>query len=423
MDRPSGKPEPIAVPLEVIVARFNPPLKIVIAGHTGRWASIMGEYKLVAELFNDHPVWQMDGTEHFIHKRNINTLAKIRHNWTCSWTAKQRAEQGGFIFSDATGALPVSSGGSIKYGWWKSDTKESIWDANITWSAVHEGLPSAREFTRPAQGEEPNQRTLEEQGFGLRRVQESEMEKLAVLLQCWHPGELGKGRDAKTYPRAYSELRLFAAWHLDVPDRADIYQAQRRIVAREMARASIQQQVSTKFDDVSIGDLEAGVNEKWLLHGTEPQLVMPIILQGLNERLSSLGGMFGAGVYLAEDAEKTDQYTRPDDGCTPDFAELHAQLFHPGFMHPGEDLFYVFVVRAVLGVPCYTADGKVEKSTKTDLYSDEHRRELGYILGKEPLRYHSLIAETGVKLKRYREFVVYNAAQTNICYLLAYRRV
>jgi len=286
---------------------------------------------------------------------------------------------------------------------------------------VHEGAP--KELTLAARGEEPNQRTLEEQGFGLRRVEESEMEKFAVLLQCTTPEELGKGRDAKTYPRKYSELRLFAAWHFDVPDRTDIYDVQKRIVVREMASAGIQQQVSNKFDHASLGDVEAGVNEKWFLHGTQPQLVMPIFSKGLNERLSSLGGMFGAGVYLSEDAEKIDQYTRPDDGCNPDFAELHAQLFHPGFTHPGEDLFYVFVVRSVLGVPCYTVDGKVEQSTKTALFADEDRRELGYIPGKEPLRYHSLIAQTGAKLKRYREFVVYNAARTNIRYVLAYRRV
>merc|ERR1712086_199361 len=133
--------------------------------------------------------------------------------------------------------------------------------------------------------------------------------------------------------------------------------------------------------------------------------------------------MYGAGVYLAEDAAKIDQYTRPDNGCNPDYAELHSQLFCPGFAHPGEDLFYVFVVRAVLGIPCYTLDGKLERSTKAALYADSHRRELGVIPGKDPLRYHSLIAETGDILKRYREFVVYNAARTNICYVLAYRRV
>ena len=33
----------------------------------------------------------------------------------------------------------------------------------------------------------------------------------------------------------------------------------------------------------------------------------------MNERLCSLGGMFGAGIYLAEDVEKIDQYTTPDE--------------------------------------------------------------------------------------------------------------
>lgn len=123
--------------VNAIAARFNAPLKIVIAGHTGKYASMMGEYELIAELFNEFPMWQMVGTEHFIYKRNINTPGKKRHNWTCSWNLKGRAEQGGPIFSNANGALPVSAvADNIKYGWWESDTKQSIWDASITWRAA-----------------------------------------------------------------------------------------------------------------------------------------------------------------------------------------------------------------------------------------------------------------------------------------------
>jgi len=290
---------------------------------------------------------------------------------------------------------------------------------NLDWEQVREFM----ELTPAARGQKPNRRTVDQHGFSLHQVEGNELAELEAFLDCTHPEQLGKGRDAKTYSRKYSELSLFAAWHFDVPDRADIYNAQKRIAFREMSSTGIKQRVHTKFDDLSLGNLEPEVNEKWLLHGTQPHLVMPIFTGGLDERLSSLGSMFGAGVYLSEDPEKIDQYVRPDDGRNPDLSELHSQLFHSNFTHPGDDLFYVFVVRAVLGVPCYTTDGKNDELTGRLLFHDQHRRELGYIPGNRPLRYHCLIADTGDKLKRYREFVVYNGGRTNIRYMLAYRRV
>lgn len=49
--------------------------------------------------------------------------------------------------------------------------------------------------------------------------------------------------------------------------------------------------------------------------------------------------MFGAGCYFAEDAEKVDQYARPDAGPSgpghAELAELHARLYREGRTHPG----------------------------------------------------------------------------------------
>lgn len=320
-----------------------------------------------------------------------------------------------------TKATPITKGRRGVRGTSSGPPRKRNQPKDLDWELVKEYM----ELTPAARGQEPSQRTVEEQGFSLRRLEEGEMEELALFLDCTHPEQLGRGRDAKAYWRKYSELRPFAAWQFDVPDRADIYNAQKRIAFREMSRTGIKRRVHSRFDDLSLGNLEPEVNEKWLLHGTQPHLVMPIFAGGLDERLSSLGSMFGAGVYLSEDPEKVDQYVRPDDGSNPELSELHSQLFNEAqnFTHPGEDLFYVFVVRAVLGVPCYTMDGKVDESTGAPLFHDEHRRELGYIPGNKPLRYHCLIADTGDKLKRYREFVVYNGGRTNIRYMLAYRRV
>ena len=107
--------------------------------------------------------------------------------------------------------------------------------------------------------------------------------------------------------------------------------------------------------------LDPGINEKWLLHGTKPQTVVPILEKGLSGRLS--GGAFGSGVYLTENAEKMDQYTFPD---LPDSApaagleELHSILYGTGedsIGRPDEDVFYAFVVLACCGLPVRTKDG------------------------------------------------------------------
>lgn len=269
--------------------------------------------------------------------------------------------------------------------------------------------------------------TMETYGWDLRRV--VDCAKLAMLQQMLriddaYKYELGRGRDAHKYDRPYSRLELHAAWHFDMEDRREIYAIQRRLVSRECARVGTVPELHTKLDFVhNHFDVDTAINEKWLLHGTQPKLVLPTLDSGLNEHLASLQGMFGAGIYLAEDAAKIDQYATPDTGSDPDLRELHKKLFwRDNTMHPGTDLFYVFVVSAICGVSCRTLDGKMDRHTEQPLFASECRRELAFIPENQPLRYHSLLADTGDKLQRFREFVFYHAARTNIAYLIAYRR-
>lgn len=64
----------------------------------------------------------------------------------------------------------------------------------------------------------------------------------------------------------------------------------------------------TKLDAAAAGLLVPGtadgvdpaLNERWLLHGTKPSAVLPILAGGFNERVTSLKGIFGAGVYLVQ---------------------------------------------------------------------------------------------------------------------------
>ncbi|KJE95697.1 hypothetical protein CAOG_009951 [Capsaspora owczarzaki ATCC 30864] len=54
--------------------------------------------------------------------------------------------------------------------------------------------------------------------------------------------------------------------------------------------------------------LESDINEKVLFHGTDVQYADSIKHNGLDERLSSDYGLFGGGIYFAENATKSDAY-------------------------------------------------------------------------------------------------------------------
>lgn len=190
--------------------------------------------------------------------------------------------------------------------------------------------------------------------------------------------------------------------------------------------------------------LEAGINEVYLSHGSKPQVVLSILNEGLNERFSS--GLFGDGTYLAEDLAKNDQYCtydicrgpsseyfqgpwNPKCACVDGASlELHRILFDgTGTTHPGQ-LLYVFFCRVVLGCPIRTQDGHTNMDSPydtpmTSIWASSER-ELAPILGSSPpVTHHSLVAETGGKLSRFREFVIYHGDRIYPEYLVAYQRM
>ena len=54
--------------------------------------------------------------------------------------------------------------------------------------------------------------------------------------------------------------------------------------------------------------LDPAANEYWLFHGTDWRTTAILCSQGYDNRMASVGGMFGAGFYLAEDFSKLNQY-------------------------------------------------------------------------------------------------------------------
>jgi len=50
---------------------------------------------------------------------------------------------------------------------------------------------------------------------------------------------------------------------------------------------------------------------RYLWHGTKHHLVKTIEVNGFDERVCALDGLYGAGVYFAEKCSKSDQYATP----------------------------------------------------------------------------------------------------------------
>ena len=60
------------------------------------------------------------------------------------------------------------------------------------------------------------------------------------------------------------------------------------------------------------GLLEPALNETFLYHGTSPEIVEIVTRHGFDERMAALSGLYGAGVYFANQSCKAGQYAEPD---------------------------------------------------------------------------------------------------------------
>ena len=285
--------------------------------------------------------------------------------------------------------------------------------------------------------EEKARRALEEDGFALRPMLVSDasvLRSLEALLQTEYPEWLGKGKDVSKKYGPYDSLKLACAWKVDHPRNLDKYTAGVKRVQEEMDLLKKKGKDVDKVPGLPVRTaraaaegftMKAGANEAILLHGTSPDRLLELLSTGLNERYSgtNAGTAFGEGVYLAEDVGKTDQYVGADSAYDPS-NELHKRLYGRTVRHPG-DVFYVLVVRAALGYPVRTQQvGQMATSMDnlTPIFPIGYR-ELSEVHGvTPPIVHHSLIAELGPAIARYREFVLFHSEYVHIDYLIAYHR-
>mmetsp|Transcript_45254 Transcript_45254/g.145037 ORF Transcript_45254/g.145037 Transcript_45254/m.145037 type:complete len:220 (-) Transcript_45254:133-792(-) len=195
----------------------------------------------------------------------------------------------------------------------------------------------------------------------LRVVPISDGRTWSALQRCLGPERsdwLGQGKDqASQHDRPYSKLELVQAWRVEHPLLWAKYQ-----VEKGKMRADIEAQ-SIPLPPIEIrpalaeatsglpGHCDDTVRERYLLHGTRPELVLSIMRDGLNERFTSRA-FFGFGAYLCEDACKADQYVMPEFVDARNLSsELHQVLFADAeqWPYPRGRVYYTFLCRVALG--------------------------------------------------------------------------
>jgi len=148
--------------------------------------------------------------------------------------------------------------------------------------------------------------------------------------------------------------------------------------------------ITTSLAEDFAQPLMAEVNEVFLFHGTSAAAADAIATGNFKVNLagSNAGTLYGRGVYMAENATKSDEYTRE---------------------RPGDQLRYLLLCRTLLGRAYYS-------DTKE---TDPRQCEEACLRGK----FHSVLGDRRKCRGTFREFVVFDEDQVYPNYILAYKRI
>jgi hypothetical protein len=228
-------------------------------------------------------------------------------------------------------------------------------------------------------------------------------------------------------------LRVAAAWRIENKSLWLNYLAGRNQVEKDIGRlktqlgsasvARLQTEMASKISPfwTAMGEpqLMGDVNEVLLGHATDPENLVNILSEGCSEKFC--GGLFGKCVYFAETPCKNDQYAKKD---THSSRELHELLYPRRQDKSLADVYFIIICRVVMGHFVRTQDGlsNMDSPVGKSVWRVEDT-ELTEIDGTTPgIRYHGMVAETGIRIKRHREFLQYHSNRIYPTYLVAYKR-
>lgn len=312
------------------------------------------------------------------------------------------------------------------------------------------------------------------------------------MMTTTNPTSLGVGRDTLEYismPRRYTKLLPLAVFDVDYsnsyvqqdwikyqgtletklaePAGREItgYFKQPTRVDRSCPVSGYESQSGDFVDSnlASIGiPLQTNINEKFLLHAPNVDNLFAVLNTSFDVAYSR-GGLFGSGIYFADDPGKSDQYARPsnvtsdmckrlgldrerirtvlkNNAAVSDEKESQAYLAQ-NYPHLGDtdynadddyDVFFMYVCRVPLGniaAPSFEnfqlnmlpEGDKAEGDRK--LFLDAEYPSAGDVkmgsVGELQDPYTSLTMKAPL---RYREFIVYKNAVARVSHLIAYCR-
>ena len=203
--------------------------------------------------------------------------------------------------------------------------------------------------------------------------------------------QLGKGRNSSTHGEGYSGLQVRCVRRVEHVDLWAAYQLQR---AQLQARGSVDSVTPISMDgSLSSEVLLSEVNEVHVFHGTQKAYITTIAAQGMDERVCTWG-LYGAGLYFAENSSKADEYMVPDE----------------------EGNCYLLVCRVLLGKVCHrTSPLEGQKRTV---------RRPPCIQGHVDCKIHDMADSVVAEHKANpREFVLFDRSRVYPEYVVTVRRV
>eukprot|EP00756_Hemistasia_phaeocysticola_P039205 Hpha_TRINITY_DN16802_c1_g3::TRINITY_DN16802_c1_g3_i1::g.151037::m.151037 len=201
-----------------------------------------------------------------------------------------------------------------------------------------------------------------------------------------------------------------------------------QIGGRDVRPSRVAQKMQNMWDDCDLGGVHRKVNEVFLFHGSKLEAVSGILPHGFNEKHSRDRGLFGNGVYFAEDTEKALDYTEPIS-----VSELPFDMTPPeGGWRVGEreikKVVLIIVARVVMGSFLDVAGPDRALVDACFEWSGARREPIGLIEDRKlPVkgwdtqgkfhRHHCLLAAQG--MTHHREIVVQDGAQGYPAYIVA----
>lgn len=306
------------------------------------------------------------------------------------------------------------------------------------------------------------------------------------MMLSTNPFELGIGRDTTAYMpngMAYTQLHPIAVFDVDYTnsyvlrdwfayqaklksdlsqDDGDHVQSGYSYVTRiDKACPANGRQINGAFVDTNLASfgvpLEEDIHEKFLIHATKPDNLFAILNNSFDISFGSRG-LFGAGVYFAEDPGKNDQYATPEPSTSDLCKRLgldspavkrvlkeHAVTSKEEegirdesllddddyFEEYGKDVFFLLVSRLALGKVAETAihDFKLNKIPVADsrrgsededvLFIDGEIDDMSRVKELDP-EYNSVTVPPNPL--RYREFMIYKNGVARVSHVVAYCR-